>query len=410
MLDSALSLVESYGYIGTFFLMFVEMILPPIPSEAIMPFVGFAAYQGKLNIWLAILIGTFGSIAGSAVLYWLGAKIGEKRIESFIISHGRRLGVTHSSFRKADAWFDSHAFVTVLICRVLPGLRSVVSLPAGMRGMPLASFMTATALGSFVWTLLLAMGGYVLGDQYYRIKDNVELLSEIISIGLIVGAAALVVYLLKKKQARRTTTNHVLLPLASRLVIIGGMLLVLAGLAYPGSSSSDMLSSTYGLWVNTISDLGMTQSYRGETLTWSRYFFTAAVLSFGFGIGLFLRSNLFSQIGKGMAALTALLFILIPFFPSDIANPPHNQLFFAAVISLWLCFGLMVIQRSLNHVILLFTLLSGYILFIVLNPNLGFSHDIRTIHIIAQKLVLSIIAAWVVLQPLRGETDLGKSE
>lgn len=166
MLDRLAAFVGESGYAGIALLMLAENVFPPIPSELIMPMAGYAAARGELDIFLAIAAGTAGSVLGAAFWYAVGRRVGSARLKRWSARHGRLLTVTPEEIDRACAWFDRHGAAAVLVARVVPGVRTLISVPAGIAAMPAARFAAWTALGTAVWTSALAVAGYALGEQY----------------------------------------------------------------------------------------------------------------------------------------------------------------------------------------------------------------------------------------------------
>ncbi len=169
-----MDLIVSTGYFGIVFLMFVENVFPPIPSEFIMPLAGFMAAENKFNLIGVIVAGTFGSVLGALPLYYLGAKLGEARLKSVAERYGRWLTFAPEDVDRANEWFDRHGAKAVLFCRLVPGIRSFISIPAGINGMNLVSFLIYTSIGAAVWTSLLAYAGYVLGTNFRQIGEYLD--------------------------------------------------------------------------------------------------------------------------------------------------------------------------------------------------------------------------------------------
>jgi membrane protein DedA with SNARE-associated domain len=160
-----LDFIESGGYFAVALLMLLENIFPPIPSEIVMPLAGIVAGRGELSIALVILFGTIGAVAGQLVWFWLGLRVGEEGLKKFARRHGRWLTVSPRDIDKADAWFDKHGGKAVLIGRLVPGVRTLVSLPAGLSEMSVRRFLTYSTIGSGVWTAALGVAGYALGER-----------------------------------------------------------------------------------------------------------------------------------------------------------------------------------------------------------------------------------------------------
>ena len=175
-----MNLIASTGYFGIVFLMFVENVFPPIPSEFIMPLAGFMVTDEKFSLVGVIVAGTLGSVLGALPLYYLGAKLGEERLKRFATRHGRWLTFSPEDVDKSKEWFERHGAKAVLFCRLVPGVRSFISIPAGFNRMNLASFLFFTTVGAGVWTSLLAYAGYVLGTNFRRIGEYLDIATYII--------------------------------------------------------------------------------------------------------------------------------------------------------------------------------------------------------------------------------------
>ncbi len=170
MLDWIQNLMDSMGYAGIVLLMFLENIFPPLPSELVMPAAGFAAARGDLNLIGVVLAGTLGSVLGALPLYWLGHAVGEDRLARWADRWGKWLTVSGDEVRRADDWFDRFGHRIVLFARVVPGVRSLISIPAGISEMPILKFVLYTTLGTAVWSTIMAMLGHTLGDHYEQVE------------------------------------------------------------------------------------------------------------------------------------------------------------------------------------------------------------------------------------------------
>jgi membrane protein DedA with SNARE-associated domain len=173
------------GLLGLVFLTFIENVFPPIPSELIMPFGGYLAKQGKMSFIGAVLAGSIGSTLGCLPLYYAGKTLGEKRIRTFFRNYGFWIGVDEKDFDKARSWFNRHQDTSVFICRVVPGVRSFIALPAGISKMPIAKFVAFTFAGSLLWTFLLVGAGYLLGDSFKAIDKFLGPVSRLIVGGFV---------------------------------------------------------------------------------------------------------------------------------------------------------------------------------------------------------------------------------
>ncbi len=160
--------------------MFVENLFPPIPSEVILPLAGYWAAQGRASLAIVIVAGTLGSVAGAALWYSVGRWIGTARLKRFAMHHGRWLTLTPTDIDEVSAWFARHGRWAVLFGRLLPGIRTLISVPAGVTAMPVGPFLLWTTIGSAAWTTVLVVAGYELAARYERIATYVEPVSNAI--------------------------------------------------------------------------------------------------------------------------------------------------------------------------------------------------------------------------------------
>ncbi|PZX15277.1 membrane protein DedA with SNARE-associated domain [Palleronia aestuarii] len=181
------SLVGQWGYPGIAFLMFAENVFPPIPSELIMPLAGFTAAQGAISLWGAIVAGTIGSLAGALLWFYIGRWVGTERLQRWAGRYGRLLTMTPGDVAAADRWFDRHGGKAVLIGRLVPGVRTLISVPAGISGMSLGRMLVYSAVGTALWTAFLTFAGYLLEGQYEKVSAWVNPVSDIIVAALVIG-------------------------------------------------------------------------------------------------------------------------------------------------------------------------------------------------------------------------------
>tara|TARA_B100000212_G_scaffold19808_1_gene13273 strand:- start:210 stop:860 length:651 start_codon:yes stop_codon:yes gene_type:complete len=156
------------------FAMFLENIIPPIPSEIIMPLGGFFVYQGNLNFIILVIFGLIGTVLGALPWYYLGRFLNEKKLADFVESKGKILGITSKDLNKSKLWFDKYGVSLVFWGRLIPGIRTLISVPAGIEMMPLKKFLVWTTLGSLIWVVLLSLSGYVFGENYRVIESYVD--------------------------------------------------------------------------------------------------------------------------------------------------------------------------------------------------------------------------------------------
>ena len=186
MFDWITGLVVRSGYVGVFLLMLAENIVPPIPSELIMPLAGFTAARGQLHLAVVIVAGTGGSLLGAVFWYYVGRRLGLERLKHLAAKHGRWLTLSPDDADSADDWFRRHGAKAVFFGRLIPTVRTLISVPAGIAGMPLPGFLAWSALGTVLWTTLLAGAGYLLQSQYDRVADYLNPISTAVVV-LIIG-------------------------------------------------------------------------------------------------------------------------------------------------------------------------------------------------------------------------------
>jgi membrane protein DedA with SNARE-associated domain len=165
--------------------MFLENLFPPIPSEIIMPLAGFTAARGDLHIAGVVVAGVTGSVLGTLLWYELGRRSSSERLKHWADRYGYWLTISPQDLERATHWFGRHGRKAVLFGRLAPGIRTVISVPAGVCGMPRLQFLLYTTLGSFVWTAFLAATGVVLQQQWPLVQDYIGPIGKII-FGLLV--------------------------------------------------------------------------------------------------------------------------------------------------------------------------------------------------------------------------------
>jgi membrane protein DedA with SNARE-associated domain len=192
--------VESAGYVGVFLMVVLENVFPPIPSEAILPLAGFLAGEGRFWLSAVILAATMGAVAGALILYYAAYWFGEARLRWLIRKYGKWFAVSERDLDSANAWFDHHGYKAVFLCRMVPIVRSLVSLPAGLRRMNLVPFIAYTAIGSGLWNSLLIVAGWWLGDNWEDVSHLVDYLDYPMYVAII---GALIWFIWKKKFATK---------------------------------------------------------------------------------------------------------------------------------------------------------------------------------------------------------------
>lgn len=200
MLDWITNTIANLGYLGIALLMLLENLLPPIPSEVIMPLAGFTVTQGKLNFFAVIAAGVVGSILGALPWYYVGKKVGERRLRQWIDRHGKWLTLSGEDIDRSKRWFGQYGGIVVLFGRIIPGIRTYISVPAGLEEMSLLPFLLFSTLGTVVWVTFLTVAGYFLGQNYQVIK---QYLSPIATITIVTLLLFFIAWLVKRRKTQR---------------------------------------------------------------------------------------------------------------------------------------------------------------------------------------------------------------
>lgn len=200
VIDWIVSLMETIGAPGVGLAILIETVFPPIPSEVVLPLAGFSSTQGHMSAVAAFVWATVGSVVGAWILYWLGAVVGAERLRAI----AERMWLTEGEdVDRALRWFDRFGDATVLIGRVVPGIRSLVSIPAGINRMNPVKFTVMTVLGSAAWNAVLIWSGVLLGANYYRVADTIDRFSSLIYALCALALSLCVVYLVRRDRRRK---------------------------------------------------------------------------------------------------------------------------------------------------------------------------------------------------------------
>ena len=189
MFDWITQVIAALGYAGVAVLTFLENLFPPIPSELVIPLAGFVAAQGRLQIGLVIVAASVGSLAGAALWYEIGRKVGERRLRRWVERNGRWITLSVKDVERSQEWFRRHGNAAVLLGRLVPGVRTFVSVPAGFAGMPRAPFLLYSAAGTIAWTAALAYAGVILKSQFTLVGDYINIATNILFAALAVMLA-----------------------------------------------------------------------------------------------------------------------------------------------------------------------------------------------------------------------------
>jgi len=185
MFQWILGVIDNGGYVGIFLLMILETVFPPIPSEVVLPLAGFASARGDFNIIGVILATTLGGLVGCIPWYLLGRLYGIRRLRKISEKFGRIITLGPDDIDEAQAWFNRHGHLAVFFGRLMPTVRSLISVPAGIAKMPFGTFLFYSFLGTAAWNMLLLFAGYILESQYEKIAGYVDFFSNAIIISFI---------------------------------------------------------------------------------------------------------------------------------------------------------------------------------------------------------------------------------
>jgi membrane protein DedA with SNARE-associated domain len=195
------------GYGAIFAAMFLENLFPPIPSELIMPLGGFYVHQGQLALIPVVLAGLIGTVLGALPWYGIGRLINEERIEQWLERHGRWIGISAQDLHRTRTWFNRYGTALVFWGRLVPGIRTLISVPAGIELMPLTPFLIWTTAGSLIWTLLLTLAGMALGEGYTNVELWIEPVAKVIKVLLVLAVVAVAVWLGLRTWQKRNSSH-----------------------------------------------------------------------------------------------------------------------------------------------------------------------------------------------------------
>ncbi len=191
--------MQSMGYLGIGLLMFLENLFPPIPSELIMPLAGFTASKGDMQLAPAIAAGTIGTIIGALPWYYAGKLLSEERLKHLADKYGKWITVSGADIDKSNRWFNRHGNKAVFLCRLVPGVRTLISLPAGINNMPLIPFLAYSTGGTILWVSFLTLAGYKLAENYERVEQYLAPVSKIVAVTIVIG---FILWIIKKNMQK----------------------------------------------------------------------------------------------------------------------------------------------------------------------------------------------------------------
>ncbi len=204
-----IQMMEEFGYFGVAFLIALENIFPPIPSEIILTFGGFMTTYTSLNVWLVILMATIGSVLGGTVLYGIGRILDAEKLERILSGKiGKILRLKPQDVQRAQNWFARKGNITVFFCRFIPIVRSLISIPAGMMKMKIGSFLLLTTLGTAIWNTVLVWLGVFAGASWEKIVNYLGVYSEAALIVLIIGVILFAVFFFNHRVKKKKDSGQ----------------------------------------------------------------------------------------------------------------------------------------------------------------------------------------------------------
>ena len=196
-----LHIIEQFGYFGVFFLILIENVFPPIPSEVILLISGFFSSYTSLSVFYMILASTLGSFLGAIILYYIGKIFNKERLKKIVNGRlGKILFLKENDIDKADEWFDNKGNKSVFFCRFVPIVRSLISIPAGMSEMPMGKFIIYTICGSMIWNTVLICLGYKLGDNWEYVLTILDKYQMVVIVILVIIFGYVIIKFYRKKR------------------------------------------------------------------------------------------------------------------------------------------------------------------------------------------------------------------
>ncbi|MGM7723921.1 DedA family protein [Metabacillus sp. Hm71] len=196
-------IIEQFGYVGIFLMIALENVFPPIPSEVILTFGGMLTNFTDLTVPGVILSATFGSVVGAVILYKIGNLLDVERLEKIVDRWGKVLQVKRKDIYKADQWFDKYGYWTVLICRIIPLIRSLISIPAGMASLNFWLFLLFTTIGTLVWNVILVTVGAKFGESWEKIVEVMDVYSNVVYVLIAVAVIVFLALFIKKRKKNK---------------------------------------------------------------------------------------------------------------------------------------------------------------------------------------------------------------
>jgi membrane protein DedA with SNARE-associated domain len=193
--------MEKFGYFGVFLMIALENIFPPIPSEVVLTFGGFMTTKSELSVFGVVVAATLGAVVGAVILYLIGFLLNVNQLEKIIDRWGHILKIKKEDIHKADRWFERYGVWTVFFCRMVPIVRSLISVPAGMAHMNMVIFLVFTTIGTLIWNTILVMLGAAFGEAWTTVLDYMSVYSNVFYVIFAVLFILVIAWYVKKRKA-----------------------------------------------------------------------------------------------------------------------------------------------------------------------------------------------------------------
>jgi membrane protein DedA with SNARE-associated domain len=197
------NIISTMGYPGLYLVMFLENVFPPIPSEVVLPLAGSLTLTGKFSIPMITIVGMLGSLTGAFLFYGLGKWLGEPRVRQLMAKFGKYALLSNDDLDRSLEWFDKYDDWVIFFSRMVPIVRSLISIPAGIASMNFAKFSFYTVLGTALWSFALSFGGRLLGEQWPLIADFINTYQNVVLVLVVIAVLVFIGYRLIKKSNRK---------------------------------------------------------------------------------------------------------------------------------------------------------------------------------------------------------------